>query len=80
MFNRVRQFINDQEFRLTIFEDRIHVVNYLKIISLEDERISFLTQKGRLIIKGEKLCLNKLLDDEVLISGKVVSIEVDFHE
>ncbi len=80
MFNRVREFINDSEFRLTILEDRVHAVNYTKIISLEDERISLLTKKSRIIIKGEHLLLNKLLDNEILISGKVTNIEVNFNE
>lgn len=80
MFNHIKEYINDNEFRFTIFEDRIYVMNYLKIISLEEERISFLTKKGRIIIKGRNLCLNKLLDDEVLISGLVSNIEVDFNE
>lgn len=80
MFNRVKEYINDNEFRLTVFEDRVYAMNYLKIVSLEEERISFLTTKGRIIIKGKDLCLNKLLDDEVLISGTVSNIEVDFNE
>ena len=80
MLNKIKDYINDQEFRMTIFNDRIHIINYLKILSLEDERVSFLTTTGRVIIKGKNLCLNKLLDDEVLVSGKVLNIEVDFNE
>lgn len=80
MLRKIKEYINDNEFRLTVFTDRIYVMNYLKIISLEDERISFLTDKGRVIIKGENLCLNKLLDDEILISGVVSNIEVFFNE
>jgi hypothetical protein len=80
MLNRLKEYINDNEFRLTVFSDRVHVMNFLNIVSLEEERISFLTSKGRVIIKGKNLCLNKLLDDEVLISGTIMNIEVDFDE
>lgn len=80
MLNRLKEYINDNEFRLTVFSDRVHVMNFLNIFSLEEERISFLTSKGRVIIKGKNLCLNKLLDDEVLISGTIMNIEVDFNE
>lgn len=80
MLNRLKEYINDNEFRLTVFSDRVHVMNFLNIVSLEEERISFLTNKGRVIIKGKNLCLNKLLDDEVLISGTIMNIEVDFNE
>ena len=78
MLNRLKEYINDNEFRLTVFSDRVHVMNFLNIFSLEEERISFLTSKGRVIIKGKNL--NKLLDDEVLISGTIMNIEVDFDE
>ena len=80
MLNRIKDYINDKEFRMTIFKDRIHIINYLQILSIEDDRIAFLTNKGRIIIKGNNLCLNKLLDDEVLVSGFVSNIEVDFND
>lgn len=80
MLNRVKEYINDNEFRLTIFENQIYAINYLRIISLEDEYISLITKKGKVTIKGHNLCLNKLLDNEILISGSVTSIEVDFNE
>lgn len=80
MLNRIKDYINDKEFRMTIFTDRIHIINYLQILFIEDERVAFLTNKGRIIIKGNNLCLNKLLDDEVLVSGFVSNIEVDFND
>lgn len=80
MLNRIKDYINDKEFRMTIFTDRIHIINYLQILSIEDDQIAFLTNKGRIIIKGNNLCLNKLLDDEVLVSGFVSNIEVDFND
>lgn len=80
MFNKIKDYINDNEFRMNVFVDRISIINYSKIISLEDNRISFLTDKGKIVIKGNNLTLNKLLDDEILISGDVSNIEVDFNE
>lgn len=80
MLNKLKDYINDNEFRITIFSDRIYVVNYKEVLSLEDERISFSTEKGRVIVKGDQLTLNKLLDREVLISGRTKDIEVDFHD
>ena len=79
MFERVKEYIQDNEFRLTLFEDRIHIINYVKILSLEAERISILTASKRIVIKGEDLVLNRLLECEVLILGNVFSVEV-FYE
>lgn len=79
MFERVKDYIQDNEFRFTIFSDRIHVVNYLKILSLETERISFIGEGQRIVVKGKNLTLNKLLEQEILILGNIISIEV-FYE
>ena len=80
MFNKIKEYIYDNEFRVTIFKDRIYIVNYLQILGLEEERISLLIPDGRLIIKGLNLHLNKLLDNELLISGKVLLVEVESNE
>lgn len=80
MFDRVKNFVFDNEFKLTFYANKIHIINYLDIISLSDNRISLMIPDAKLIIKGDNLLLNKLLDKEVLISGKLLSIEVDYHE
>lgn len=76
MIEKVRDYVIDNEFRFTIFSDRIHVVNYQNILSLENERISFCGSQQRIVIKGKDLVLNRLLDQEILIFGKVLTIEV----
>ena len=79
MINRIRQYIKDDEFRLTVFSDRLHVVNYVEMLSLSSDRISFLTDKFRIVIKGKDLTVNKLLDKEVLILGVILSVEVNYE-
>lgn len=79
MINRIRQYIKDEEFRLTIFSDRLYVVNYVEILSLSSDRISFLTDKFRIVIKGKDLTVNKLLDKEVLILGVILNVEVNYE-
>ncbi len=76
MIEKVIDYVYDREFRFSIFSDRIHVINYLEILFLESERISFRSSTMRVVMKGENLVLNKLLDQEILIYGKIHSIEV----
>ena len=80
LFDRLDRYLEDNDYKVTISKGMIHIINYLQILSIEDERVAFLTNKGRIIIKGNNLCLNKLLDDEVLVSGFVSNIEVDFND
>ena len=69
MLNRVKNYIMDQEFRLTLYANAVHIINYQKIISLESERIVISCTNKKIVILGQNLHLSKLLDLEILIEG-----------
>ena len=77
MFNNLRNYLDDHSWKIYIYENKINIVNYIDIIALEDNRISIKYEKGILIIKGNNLTLNKLLDQEILITGKISSLEFE---
>lgn len=79
MLSKVKDYILDQEFRITLFENRLLAVNFIKILSLEESKVSFLTNYGRVIVKGREFTLNRLLENEVLIGGIIEQVEV-FYE
>ena len=79
MLRRVYEFVKDEEFRFTVFNDRIHIVNYKKINTLNSDYILIESYDRRIGIKGNNLVLNKMLDGEILVIGNVKSIEV-IHE
>ncbi len=73
----LRNYINDVEFRVNLYKDKVHIVNYTKIVTIEKSRISIIYSSGMLIIKGKDLALKKLLDDEILIKGIINSVELE---
>ena len=75
MFEGVREYIKDDEFRLVLFRNRVYITNYLEILTLNNKRISINNGNNLIVIKGEDLVLNKLLDKEILITGKILTIE-----
>lgn len=77
MLRNLRTFINDNEWRINIYDEKVNVVNYDDVILLEDNRISIKYKKGMIIIKGENLSVNKLLENEMLVIGKIKSIELE---
>lgn len=77
MLNRLKDYINDDSFKINIYKNKINIVNYLDIITLEDNRISLKYQEGMIIIKGNNLSVNKLLDNEILITGAIKSVELE---
>lgn len=76
MLDKINNYINDTEFRFTVYENKINIVNYTRIISLENNYISIKSINKKIIITGNNLILNKLLDKEMLISGNISKIEV----
>lgn len=77
MLNNLRSFINDNEWRINIYDGKINIVNYDDVISLEDNRVSIKYKKGMIIIKGDNLSVNKLLDNEILITGNIKNLELE---
>lgn len=75
MFERVKEYIKDDEFRLVLFKDRVYITNYLEILTLNNKRITINNGNNLIVIKGEDLVLNKLLEKEILITGKILTIE-----
>ena len=75
MFEKIREYIKDEEFRLVLFRDRVYITNYEEILTLNNKRISVNSGTNLIVIKGEGLILNKLLDKEVLITGQIFTIE-----
>ncbi len=75
MIDKIREYIKDDEFRLTIFKNQLHIINYLEILTLSNKQVSIDTGSNLIVIHGENLILNKLLDNEILITGKIYTVE-----
>lgn len=76
MFKGITSYIKDNEFKINIFHNKINIVNYLEIVSLDENRVSIKYSEGNIIIKGQNLLVKKLLDQEILITGKIKLIEM----
>lgn len=75
MFKDLREYIMENEFKITILKDKINIINYDRIINLTDNEVSLKIENTKIKIYGNNLMLNKLLDREVLLTGKVSKVE-----
>ena len=78
MLNKIKNYINDTNFKITIFDNYININNYEEIIVLEEECIIIRLISKLVTIKGNNLFIKKLLDKEILIKGFIK--EVIFNE
>lgn len=72
----MRNTILDTEFKVTLFLDKIDIVNYETIGHFDEHKVIIRYKKGELIIKGQNLVVSRLLNDEVLVKGKIDSLEL----
>ena len=54
----------------------IDIINYTRLITIENNYVSLYINNKKIIIKGKELILKKLLDNELLLNGEVTSLEV----
>ena len=78
MFKKIHNYLLDNSFRFTVFKDGIHLFNYKEILSLKNNNIVI---RGEFILEvsGSNLVLNKMLDNEVLITGVIKDIKISYE-
>ncbi len=76
MYKYLREYIQNTEFKLTLLKGRVNITNYDKLLQIGNKEIILTSYDKKLIVTGEGLAINKLLDDELLITGEITKIEV----
>ena len=79
MFKDLREYIGEFEFKITILKDKINIVNYDRIINLTDNEVSLKIENTKVKIYGNNLMLNKLLDREILLTGRISKVEFNYE-
>lgn len=75
IINGIRSYINDSDTKLTIFNNKINIVNYIDIGHFDNNKIVVKLKNKDIIIKGKELVVSKLINDEILITGEFNNIE-----
>ncbi len=77
MLKDLRTYILENEFKINILIGKVDIVNYLEIDHFDDTKVIIRFDKGIVKIKGENLTISKLLNDELLILGKIKIVEFE---
>ena len=65
----------DNGFKMIVYDDKIDIINYNKIVNINDLNIKILSNK-LIDISGSNLKIIKLLDNELLVKGNINNIEI----
>lgn len=74
MFSKLRNYVKQDETKLYYIRNKLNIINYKNILVFENNKILVECLDNILEVKGEDLVINKLLNDELLIEGKIILI------
>ena len=74
--NNLREYINSKKLKMIYQNNKLNIVNYDEIVILTDSKIILLKDNKSIVITGSCLTLLKMLDFEILIGGKIKTIEI----
>ena len=77
--NEMKIFLNPSLFQINICSKNIYINNYTEIISLGLNKIVIKVSEGKIILNGTSFSLTKLASKELLITGKLESLEIKYE-
>ncbi len=79
LVNNIKNFLYDQSYFISIYEEYVHIFAYSKIEKFSDTVLIFKFDKFKLLVKGEKLLIKKMLVNEALVKGIIKSITFEYE-
>lgn len=76
IFDRLNNYINENNFKITIGINYVNVVNYTLVLDFNSNLVSIKYNNGIVDISGANLVVNKMLKDEILVTGNIENIKL----
>ena len=74
IFDKLDRYLVESEYKVTIKNDKVHIINYTEIIDFSSTKIVIKYNKGTMTINGLNLVVSKMLEEELLVTGKITSL------
>ena len=75
MLKAIKQYVLENEFKLIFLNNKLNVINYGNIDHFDNNKIIISYDNNVVVVKGMDLVVSKLLNQEILIEGKINNIE-----
>lgn len=75
--DRLDRYLYDREYKIIIKENYVDIINYDEIIDFTLTYISVKYKDKTICIEGNDLTINKMVDNEVLVMGKISNIRIN---
>lgn len=75
MKDNLINFLYDKNYFVNIYDEYIHVFNYIELVSLASNKIVLRLESFKLKLIGDNLFITKMLPNEILIKGHITKVE-----
>lgn len=72
----VCEYLFKNELEIRVYLDKIDIINYDKLGHIDSSRIVIYSKDRNIVITGCNLTLSKLLNNELLVIGRINNIEL----
>ncbi len=76
MIKKIVNYIKDDSLKINYVNNSVNVVNYDSILEVRDDLVTLKKDNNLILIRGNNLKLDKLLDQEILVTGSISKIEL----
>lgn len=73
---KIIDYIFDTNFKINLTDKYINIINYDEIIDFSPNRISIKVNNKIIIIEGNNLLIKKMENNEVLVTGIIININI----
>ena len=74
--HKFREYLLEETFKLSIIKNKVEILNYTEIGHFDSNKIIVNYKEGKVIISGNNLVISKLMNDCLLVEGKIINIEL----
>lgn len=69
------RYLTYNDYKITISSEGIHIMNYVEVVDFSNTKVVIRYDGGINVFYGKDLVISKLLDDELVITGKLFRLE-----
>ena len=74
IFDKLDRYLVENEYKVTIKNDKVHIINYTEIVDFSSTKVVIKYNNGIMTINGLNLVVSKMLEEELLVTGKITSL------
>ena len=77
IMDRLDNYLYDREYKIIVKDGFVDIVNYDEIVDFTLTKISVRYKNKIIIVEGHDLTISKMIDNEVLVGGKIEAVRIN---